>query len=57
MKKKVKMIWNEVEKCWQVIFDNGKMIFETTNYRKAFFWVKYQKNYDAKFVLDYINNV
>ena len=44
---------------WYVFFKTIKnnLSMFTTNYQKAFFWKKYSKEINAKFILDYIHNV
>ena len=50
---KVNISWsNDV---WIVSFGKN-LFFETTNYIKAYFWKKYEKDIDKDFVFDYINN-
>ena len=46
------------EGVWVVSFGvNQNLILETPDYKKAYFWKKYEKEIDPQFVLDYINNV
>ena len=49
----LKMYWNG--KAWQIDF-NPNLSFESINYKKAFFWIKYQDEIDIDFIMDYIHN-
>jgi len=49
----VKIRWSDG--VWVVSF--GKNLFlETSNYIKAYFWKKYEKEIDRDFVLDYMQD-
>ena len=50
---KVSMKWTA--EGWEVSFGKN-IIMVTSSYKNAFFWVKYQDEIHADFVLDYIHN-
>ena len=52
----MKVIIKWTKAGWEVIFGEGHVTLVTSNYQKAFFWVKYQNQISPAFVMDYIHN-